>query len=85
MATSYVRVWHANFSCSSLQTHKILKNTREELRNTRVSPARVLQVIELYCTKQVFLLRSQLLFGSDAVMYVLSLEACSMVTAMYCH
>ena len=44
MATSHVRVWHAKFSCSCLQTRTILKNTREELRNTRVSPARVLQV-----------------------------------------
>ena len=31
-----VRAVHANFSCSCLQTHEVIKNIREELQNTRV-------------------------------------------------
>ena len=44
-----VRVVHAKFSCSCVQTREFFKNTRVELQNTRVWVTRVFQVIiELY-------------------------------------
>ena len=39
-----VRVLHTKFSCSCVQTHEFLKNTRVELQKTSVLPTCVFKV-----------------------------------------
>ena len=39
-----VRALHVNFTCSCVQTHEFLKNTRVELHNTHVLPTCMFKV-----------------------------------------